>query len=56
LAGVVAVAAIETKIRQIGKIRFGKNPPPLDRRKHRAITLAVPAGIANAHLPFAFFD
>ena len=56
LAGVITVAAIETEIGEIGEIGFGENAALLHRRKHRAVSFAVTAGVADRHLPRAVFD
>src|SRR5688500_6561630 len=50
LASVIAVAAIEAEVCEVHKIGFSEHAALLHRREHRAVALAVAAGIADHHL------
>src|SRR5439155_12586942 len=56
LAGVVARAAAVAEIGEIGKVAFGEAQAPLQRRKDRAVALAIAARVANARHPPTFVD
>jgi hypothetical protein len=55
LTSIVTIAAIEAEIGEISEIGLGKNAPLLHRRKNRAVTFAVSAGVADRHLARAVF-
>src|SRR5262249_57665914 len=54
--GVVGMGESETEVGEINQIALGKSSPPFHRGKNRAVSFAVAAGIADCHLPLAFFD
>src|SRR5262249_14997820 len=49
LAGVETLAAVVAEIRKIGQIALRERRPAFHRREHRAVPLAIPAGIADGH-------
>ena len=56
LTRVVARAAAVAEVGEISEIGFGEGEPPLQRRKDRAIALAIATRIANARHTPAFVD
>ena len=53
LTGVQALTAVVAEVGEIGQVRFCEQDPLFHRREHRAVLLAVPAGVAHGHHVFA---
>ena len=51
-AGRVAGAAVVAQVGQVRDVALGQCPAPLERGKDRAVSFAVPAGVADGELTF----